>query len=110
MGFSTVMEDYPFDDPDTTAMRHIGNRKIFALILHHGGQLMVNIKHDPMMGEMWRSSFPAVIPGYHMNKLHWSSIILDGSVPDEVIAMMLEHSFDLTKPKQKHRQQRLPKE
>ena len=52
-----------------------------------------------MQGDFWRQVFPAVVPGYHMNKQHWISIILDGSMEREDILQLIQDSFDLTAPK-----------
>jgi predicted DNA-binding protein (MmcQ/YjbR family) len=96
--FSGAYEDHPFGD-DTTVVRHGGNRRIFALFLKHAGRELVNLKAEPFNSLFWRSEFPSVIPGYHMNKVHWNSVILDGTVPDDVVKEMIAESFDLTKPK-----------
>ena len=77
-----AFEDYPFDDPGTTAMRHKTNRKIFALILERNGKIWINLKAEPLKADFWRDAFSAVVPAYHMNKRHWISIILDGSMSD----------------------------
>ena len=94
-------EDYPFDDMNWTVMRHVGNRKIFAAIFRHEGRIWINVKAEPSWGDFWRSCFPAVIPAYHMNKLHWLSIILDGSMSDADIARLIEDSHKLTSPRRK---------
>lgn len=94
-------EDYPFDDPNWTCMRHGSNKKIFALIFEHEGRIWINVKNSPDWGDFWRREFPSVVPAYHMNKLHWSGIILDGSVQDDVIERMLRDSYDLTAPKRR---------
>ena len=54
------------------------------------------MKCDPNLTYMWRDSFESVVPAYHMNKEHWNSIILDGSVPDDDIKAMISDSYDLT--------------
>ena len=92
-------EDYPFDDANWACMRHSSNKKIFALIFDRGGRVWINVKNEPSWGDFWRSEFPAVVPAYHMNKIHWSGIILDGSLPREVIMRLITDSYDLTAPK-----------
>ena len=94
-----VFEDYPFDDGNWSCMRHVSNKKIFALIFEREGRIWVSVKNSPDWGDFWRREFPSIVPAYHMNKLHWSSIILDGSVPEDVIGKMLRDSYDLTAPK-----------
>lgn len=93
-----VFEDYPFDDGNWTVMRHKSNKKGFAFLYEYQGQLQVNVKCDPEWTGFWRSAFEAVTPGYHMNKVHWNTIRLDGSVPDKDIRTMVTDSFELTRP------------
>ena len=96
-------EDYPFDDTNWTTIRHIGNRKIFAFIFARDAQIWINVKAEPMWAEFWRNAFPAVRPAYHMNKKHWISIILDGSMKEEEICRLIQDSYDLTAPKLRSR-------
>ena len=93
--------DYPFDDTNYTCMRHGSNKKIFALIFEYDGHIWINVKNDPAWGDFWRSEFASIVPAYHMNKLHWSGIILDGSVDDDVIHRLITDSYDLTAPRMK---------
>ena len=78
-------------------MRHKGNKKTFALIYNKDGYVWRNVKCNPEWREFWRNTFASVVPAYHMNKTHWNSIILDGSVPDKDICRMIGESYDLTK-------------
>lgn len=98
-----VYEDYPFDDANWTVMRHRGNQKGFAFLYEYQGRLQVNVKCDPAGISFWRDSFAGVIPAYHMNKAHWNTILLDGSVPDREVKTMLSDSYSLTLPKGKKR-------
>ena len=98
-----VYEDYPFDDTNWSCMRHTDNKKIFALIFEREGRIWVSVKNDPAWGDFWRGSFASIVPAYHMNKLHWSSIILDGSVDEDVIRRMISDSYDMTAPKRRKR-------
>jgi len=69
--------------------------KIFALSRLDGDPLRVSLKCEPALAEQLREAHPAVIPGYHLNKRHWNTVIIDGSLPDEMIADMVEDSYDL---------------
>ena len=89
-------EDYPFDDPNWTALRHKTNQKIFALVFEREGKIWINLKAEPMRAEFWRAAYPAVLPGYHMNKRHWISVVLDGSMADDEILPLIEDSYELT--------------
>ncbi|MDR2668388.1 MAG: MmcQ/YjbR family DNA-binding protein [Desulfovibrio sp.] len=100
--YAGAYEDYPFHD-ETAVLRHGGNRRIFALFLKHGDCELLNLKSEPFNALYRRNAFPSVIPGYHMNKVHWNSIVLDGTVPDDVVKEMIDESYDLTKPKMRKR-------
>ena len=100
--FSEVYEDYPFDET-TALVRHIGNKKMFALVDHLHGRLQITLKCEPMKADFLRSVFAGVIPGYHMNKEHWNTVYVDSDVPEQELYEMIQHSFDLTKPKLKTR-------
>ena len=97
--FKDSLEDYPFNDANWTIMRHKLNKKMFAAIYEHKGKIWINVKCDPSLSELLRNAYTSVVPAYHMNKRHWNSIILDGSVPDEEIKNMISDSFNLIKPK-----------
>lgn len=89
-------EDYPFSDHNWTVIRHRSNHKVFAWIFEREDNIWINVKCDPEWRELWRSTFASVIPAYHLNKEHWNSIILDGTVPDKEVRRMIEESYDLT--------------
>ena len=59
------------------------------------GFLNLNVKADPQWRDFWRSAYPAVIPGYHQNKEHWNTIIVDGTIPDKDICRMIAESYEL---------------
>ena len=96
-------EDYPFDDPNWTVMRHKTNRKTFALIFERQGHLWVNVKAEPQWGDFWKSTYPAVVPAYHMNKRHWVSIILDGSMSEEQVFQLIAESYKLSQSRRSTR-------
>lgn len=97
--FPDVYEDYPFGDGEWAVMRHKDNRKSFALIYAHEGRIWINVKATPGNCFVLREMFPAVVPAYHMNKRHWVSIILDGSMTDAEITTLLRDSYRLTSVK-----------
>ena len=57
--------------------------------------LHVSLKCDPLLAEQLRDAHPSVLPGYHLNKRHWNTVILDGSLLDRMIEDMIEDSYDL---------------
>jgi predicted DNA-binding protein (MmcQ/YjbR family) len=94
--YPEAYEDYPFRDHQWTVIRHRKNKKVFAWIYERDGKVCINLKCDPEWVEFWRNAFSGVLPGYHLNKKYWNTILLDGSVPDEDIRRMIGESFDLT--------------
>lgn len=89
-----AVEDYPFD-AETLAFKVKG--KIFALmpVDTQNQPPRINLKCDPTLAEMLRNIYDAVQPGYHMNKKHWNTVIVDGSIPLEEVYEMIDHSYDL---------------
>ena len=89
--------DSPFHDENWVLVRHRRNRKAFAFTFERQGQVWVNLKLPRDWGAFFREVYPAVLPAYHMNKEHWSSVVLDGSIPEEEIFRMTEMSFEATR-------------
>lgn len=89
-----AVEEHPFG-PGTAVYKVAG--KMFALV-PDDGPLSVSLKCDPFLATLWRENHPAVIPGYHLNKRHWNTVKLDGSVPDDLsddeVFEMIDHSYD----------------
>ena len=96
---NSVIEDYPFHESNWALMRHRENKKTFACIYEREGNVWINVKCDPEWRDFFRATFSSVIPAYHMNKTHWNSIILDGTIPKKEIQRMILESYDLTRPK-----------
>lgn len=85
-------EEFPFG-PDTSVFK-IGG-KIFAISALGGLPLKVSLKCDPDLAVRLRAEHPAIVPGYHLNKRHWNTVTLDGSLPDGLVRELLEDSYDL---------------
>jgi predicted DNA-binding protein (MmcQ/YjbR family) len=85
-----VAFDYPFG-PEVRVFRVGG--KIFALLDSDGGR--VSLKCDPALADVLRASFDGVTAGYHLNKRHWNTVRLDGSVPEGQVRDLIEHSYEL---------------
>ena len=101
--YKNVYEDYPFSDPNWTCMRHLENKKVFAWIYERQGHIWVNVKGSRGWLDFFREKYDSVVPGYHLSKEHWNSMILDGTIALEDIYAMIQESYDLTLPK-KYRQ------
>ena len=89
---SGAVEEFPFDTV-TLVIKVSG--KMFALVGIKDDPLRLNLKCDPGKAEILREIYPAIQPGYHMNKRHWNTVILDGSIADTEIRSMIDDSYDL---------------
>ncbi len=92
-------EDYPFHDVNWAVIRCKQNNKVFAWIFERQEHIWINLKVNPEWRDFWRSSFSSILPAYHLNKEHWNSVIMDGTVPEETIKQLIGESYDLVKPK-----------
>jgi predicted DNA-binding protein (MmcQ/YjbR family) len=87
-----VKEDMPFGE-DTLVFKVQG--KIFLLLSMMARPLTINLKCDPERAVEIRERYDSVQPGYHMNKKHWNTVILDGKVPTKEVLAMIDHSYEL---------------
>ena len=99
---SSVYPDTPFHDANWTIIRHQENQKMFAAVYQRKGQTWMNVKVEPLTGDFLRQTYPAAVPAYHMNKTHWISLILDGSLEDSMIQDLIWRSYLLTAPRRKN--------
>lgn len=88
-------QDAPFHDENWQLVRFRKNKKVFLWNYERGGEQCINVKMNPEWRDFWRSAYEAVQPGYHQNKEHWSTVILNGTVPDEDVKRMIAESYDL---------------
>lgn len=95
LAFPETYVDTPFHDENWVLLRYRKNKKAFAWTYEREGHIWVNVKVDPEWRDFWRKAYPSVLPGYHQNKTHWNSIILDGSIPEREIKRMIGESYDL---------------
>ena len=112
--FEDTFQDAPFRDQNWQLVRFLngydkkyadGNiepdaniksaGKTFLWTYERDGYLNINVKVDPAWKDLWRQTYSSVIPGYHLNKDNWNTIIIDGSIPDEDIKRMIAESYDL---------------
>ena len=85
-------EDFPFK-LDVAVYKVRG--KMFATLSRVQGIWNMNLKCDPNQAQLLREIYDAVIPGWHMNKKHWNTLLLDGSIPENEIQYMIDHSYML---------------
>ena len=95
LSFPDTYRDAPFHDENWILVRYKGNKKAFLWTYEREGYINLNVKADPVKAYFWRRMYGSVIAGYHQNKDNWNTIILDGSVPDKDIKMMIAESYDL---------------
>ena len=93
--FPDTYQDAPFHDANWQLIRVKGNKRAFLWVYEKDGYINLNLKVKPEWRDFWRSTFSSVIPGYHQNKEHWNTVILDGTIPDSAIKRMIAESYDL---------------
>ena len=95
LSFPKTYQEAPFHDNNWQLVRVEGSKKAFLWTYEREGYINLNVKADPQWCDFWRSTYASVIPGWHQNKDHWNTIILDGSVPEQEIRRMIAESYDL---------------
>lgn len=87
-----VSGSYPFG-PEAHVFKVLD--KMFALVAVDSEPLRVSLKCDPERALILRETHPAIQPGYHLNKRHWNTLKLDGSLSDELVRQLVDHSYEL---------------
>jgi predicted DNA-binding protein (MmcQ/YjbR family) len=97
LSMPTVILDYPFGKD--VAVYKIGDEKgkMFALISENSKPLRVSLKCDPQLAQNLRQKYETVLPGYHLNKKHWNTIICSGQLSDDELFDLVRHSYELVK-------------
>lgn len=93
MTFPDAYRHKPFRDTRWEAVRFQPNKKIFLLTFAGEDRTILSVKVDPEWRDFWRAAFSAVRPGYHLNKQHWNTVLLDGTVPVKDIKRMIKESY-----------------
>ncbi|UQZ35882.1 MmcQ-like protein [Paenibacillus sp. PK3_47] len=86
-------KEYPFG-PDPAVFK-VGGKMFGLLFQEHGADPRLNLKCDPVIAENLREQNRDILPGYHMNKKHWNTILLNGSLSEPDVFDMIDHSYDL---------------
>jgi predicted DNA-binding protein (MmcQ/YjbR family) len=92
LAFPEAVETFPFGS-ETSVFKVAG--KMFALSRLGHSPVRISLKCEPLLAEQLRDAHRAVQPGYHLNKRHWNTVIIDGSLPEQMIKDMIEDSYDL---------------
>jgi predicted DNA-binding protein (MmcQ/YjbR family) len=98
LSLGDVEEGFPFGE-DTLVFKAKG--KIFLLVGMSGDPLQFNVKCDPDMAIELREEYSCIVPGYHMNKKHWNSVIVDGTLTNKLLKEQIAHSYGLITGKKK---------
>ena len=93
-------ERFPFD-PELPV--YFIGKKMFAILFEDGKQSTLNLKCIPDWSLELRREYPAITPGYHMNKKHWNTLLLDGSIPGPLVKKLINCSYDLVAPAKKEK-------
>jgi predicted DNA-binding protein (MmcQ/YjbR family) len=96
-------ETFPFG-PETSVFK-VGGKMFAISALDAPPPLQVSLKCDPDLAVRLRADYPAITGGWHLNKRHWNTVVLDGSVPQRLVDEMIEDSYDLIVAKLPRRQQ-----
>lgn len=92
LSFPGAQETFPFG-PNTSVFKVAG--KMFALSQLGADSLRVSLKCEPQLAQALRDAHAEVLPGYHLNKRHWNTVIVDGSLPEQMIKDLIEDSYEL---------------
>lgn len=90
-------ETFPFGE-ETSVFKTSGNGKVFALTDLSSDPLRISVKVDPEEGMALRAQYPQVTPGYHLNKRHWITVVLEG-IPNDLVEQLIADSHALVRPK-----------
>jgi predicted DNA-binding protein (MmcQ/YjbR family) len=93
-----AIETFPFGE-ETSVFKTSGNDKLFAVATLDAVPLSVTLKCDPEESLALQQEFPQITPGYHMNKKHWITVVLDDELPDDLVEQLLRGSHALVRPR-----------
>ena len=100
LSFPNTWLEFPFGESTSvykTGDKNSDDSRIFALIAENSKPLRISLKCDPLLAEKLRTDYETVLPGYHLNKKHWNTIICTGQVPDDEIKSLISISYNLVK-------------
>lgn len=90
--------DFPFGEGTSVykvGQKQTGEGKLFAIIEDESKPLRISLKCDPQLAEVLRAKYETVVPGYHLNKKHWNTILCTGQVPDDELQDLIRLSYNL---------------
>lgn len=91
--------DFPFGEGTAVYKYgdHDGKDKLFAIIAQGSKPVQISLKCDPELAKVLREKYETVLPGYHLNKRHWNTILVTGQIPEDEIQDLIRHSYELVK-------------
>lgn len=98
LSFPNTWLDFPFGEGTSVykiGHKETGEGKLFAIIADDSNPLRISLKCDPQLAELLRDKYESIIPGYHLNKKHWNTIICSGQVPDDELKDLIRLSYRL---------------
>lgn len=98
LGFPNTWLDFPFGEGTSVykvGHKETGEGKLFAIIADDTNPLRVSLKCDPLLAKTLRERYETVLPGYHLNKKHWNTIVCSGQLPDDEIFDLARLSYNL---------------
>ena len=95
LSFPDTYQDAPFRDANWQLVRVRQSKKVFLWTYEMDGYLRLNVKASPESRDFWRGAYSSVVPGYHQNKEHWNTLILDGTIPETDVFQMIKESYAL---------------
>ena len=95
LSFPDTYQDAPFRDANWQLVRVKKSKKVFLWTYEREGLLCLNVKVTPESRDFWRGIYDSVVPGWHQNKEHWNTIVLDGTIPDADVRKMIYESYEL---------------
>ena len=100
LSYPNTWLDFPFgEEVSVYKVGENGSKdaKMFALIAEGSKPVRLSLKCDPQLAELLREKYETVLPGYHLNKRHWNTLILTGQLPDDEIIDLMRHSYELVR-------------
>lgn len=95
LAMPTSVKDYPFGEDVAVYKVGSSDGKMFALIDEKSKPVRISLKCDPQLAELLREKYESVLPGYHLNKKHWNTIICSGQLEEDELKDLIRHSFEL---------------
>lgn len=91
----SAIKDYPFDKDTAVYKIDSTEGKMFAIIYEKSMPVRISLKCDPQLAELLREKYESVLPGYHLNKRHWNTIICSGQLETDELKDLIRHSYEL---------------